>query len=223
MLQLVMLTVCSLPLSVTSRVLNTHDLPNLLVQLVESPPWSRRINGTLGVSVCGGRGVCVHVCVCVCVRVCVCVCVCVCMCVRVCVCMDGVCLCVWVCVCAHACKSDCVCVCERERERAVYGASVCILFFQLFFVCLFFSACFLCLSGYVYMHVYTWIPLELILSLCIITDRQTVQVCGQQVEGNWSRGAVHTDQNWRTGQLSAWHHFFLFLCHSSGPFQFYVT
>ena len=57
--QLVVLTVCSLPLSVTSRVLNTHDLPNLLVQLVESPPWSRRIDGTLTVFVVGGERRCV--------------------------------------------------------------------------------------------------------------------------------------------------------------------
>lgn len=35
----------SLPLSVMNRILNTHDLPNLLVQLIESPPWSRRVDG----------------------------------------------------------------------------------------------------------------------------------------------------------------------------------
>ncbi|PVD24217.1 hypothetical protein C0Q70_14687 [Pomacea canaliculata] len=35
-----------LPLSVMSRILNTHDVPNLLVQLVESPPWRRRIKGS---------------------------------------------------------------------------------------------------------------------------------------------------------------------------------
>ncbi|XP_076448502.1 zinc finger MYND domain-containing protein 10-like [Babylonia areolata] len=36
-----------LPLSVMSRVLNTHDLPNLMVQLLESPPWSWRLDGKL--------------------------------------------------------------------------------------------------------------------------------------------------------------------------------
>ncbi|XP_046542958.1 LOW QUALITY PROTEIN: zinc finger MYND domain-containing protein 10-like [Haliotis rubra] len=34
-----------LPLSVMTRILNTHDVPNLLVQLVEMPPWLRRKNG----------------------------------------------------------------------------------------------------------------------------------------------------------------------------------
>ncbi|XP_059150753.1 zinc finger MYND domain-containing protein 10-like [Physella acuta] len=36
-----------LPLSVMTRILNTHDLPILLVQLVESPPWTRRKDGKL--------------------------------------------------------------------------------------------------------------------------------------------------------------------------------
>ncbi|XP_069101042.1 zinc finger MYND domain-containing protein 10-like [Argopecten irradians] len=36
-----------LPLSVLSRVLNTHDIPILLVQLVENPPWSKRKGGKL--------------------------------------------------------------------------------------------------------------------------------------------------------------------------------
>ncbi|XP_005110410.1 zinc finger MYND domain-containing protein 10 [Aplysia californica] len=36
-----------LPLSVMTRVLNTHDIPILLVQLVESPPWTRRKDGKI--------------------------------------------------------------------------------------------------------------------------------------------------------------------------------
>ncbi|XP_033121716.1 zinc finger MYND domain-containing protein 10-like [Anneissia japonica] len=35
----------SLPLSVTTRLLNIHDIPCLLVSLVESPPWSTFKNG----------------------------------------------------------------------------------------------------------------------------------------------------------------------------------
>ncbi|KAL5014529.1 hypothetical protein ScPMuIL_008799 [Solemya velum] len=35
----------SLPLSVLNRLLDTHDLPVLMVELVENPPWSRRRNG----------------------------------------------------------------------------------------------------------------------------------------------------------------------------------
>ena len=42
------LCVCrrSLPLSAMSRVLDTHDVPILLVQLIESPPWSRQRHGS---------------------------------------------------------------------------------------------------------------------------------------------------------------------------------
>ncbi|KAK0063242.1 zinc finger MYND domain-containing protein 10 [Biomphalaria pfeifferi] len=36
-----------LPLSVMTRILNTHDIPNLLVQLVESPPWTKRKSGKI--------------------------------------------------------------------------------------------------------------------------------------------------------------------------------
>ena len=36
----------SLPLSVMTRMLNTLDIPILLVQLVENPPWTKRKNGT---------------------------------------------------------------------------------------------------------------------------------------------------------------------------------
>jgi hypothetical protein len=35
----------SLPLSVTTRTLNTLDIPILLVHLVENPPWTRQKNG----------------------------------------------------------------------------------------------------------------------------------------------------------------------------------
>ncbi|KAK3101721.1 hypothetical protein FSP39_005822 [Pinctada imbricata] len=37
----------SLPLSVMTRILNTLDIPILLVQLVETPPWSRRKDGKI--------------------------------------------------------------------------------------------------------------------------------------------------------------------------------
>ncbi|XP_013417861.1 zinc finger MYND domain-containing protein 10 [Lingula anatina] len=37
----------SLPLSVMQRLLNTHDVPILLVQLVENPPWTKRKHGKL--------------------------------------------------------------------------------------------------------------------------------------------------------------------------------
>ncbi|XP_070559668.1 zinc finger MYND domain-containing protein 10-like [Ptychodera flava] len=37
----------SLPLSVATRLLNTHDVPVLLVQLVESPPWTCMNEGKL--------------------------------------------------------------------------------------------------------------------------------------------------------------------------------
>ena len=37
----------SLPLSATSKLLNTHDFPVLLAQFIESPPWTRRHNGQL--------------------------------------------------------------------------------------------------------------------------------------------------------------------------------
>lgn len=35
----------SLPLSVMTRMLNTLDIPILLVQLVENPPWTKRKDG----------------------------------------------------------------------------------------------------------------------------------------------------------------------------------
>ncbi|XP_052260834.1 zinc finger MYND domain-containing protein 10-like isoform X2 [Dreissena polymorpha] len=35
----------SLPLSAMTRLLNTHDIPQLLVELIECPPWSHRKNG----------------------------------------------------------------------------------------------------------------------------------------------------------------------------------
>ncbi|RUS71390.1 hypothetical protein EGW08_020845 [Elysia chlorotica] len=37
----------SVSLSVMTRVLNTHDIPILLVQLVESPPWTRKKDGNI--------------------------------------------------------------------------------------------------------------------------------------------------------------------------------
>lgn len=37
----------SLPLSVTTRILNTLDMPSLLVQLVEDPPWTKYEDGQL--------------------------------------------------------------------------------------------------------------------------------------------------------------------------------
>ncbi|XP_063797463.1 zinc finger MYND domain-containing protein 10 isoform X3 [Pseudophryne corroboree] len=37
----------SLPLSVTTRLLNTHNLPCVLVELLQNCPWSRRIKGQL--------------------------------------------------------------------------------------------------------------------------------------------------------------------------------
>ncbi|XP_072176956.1 zinc finger MYND domain-containing protein 10-like [Diadema setosum] len=37
----------SLPLSVTTRILNTLDIPSLLVQLVEDPPWTKYEEGKL--------------------------------------------------------------------------------------------------------------------------------------------------------------------------------
>ncbi|KAK3744597.1 hypothetical protein RRG08_062248 [Elysia crispata] len=37
----------SVSLSVMTRVLNTHDIPILLVQLVESPPWTRKKDGKI--------------------------------------------------------------------------------------------------------------------------------------------------------------------------------
>ncbi|XP_058955157.2 zinc finger MYND domain-containing protein 10-like [Pocillopora verrucosa] len=37
----------SLPLSVTTRLLNTHNTPVVLVQLVENPPWIKRDKGKL--------------------------------------------------------------------------------------------------------------------------------------------------------------------------------
>ena len=36
---------CSLPISVTSRLLTTHDIPALLVRLITSPPWTRTKEG----------------------------------------------------------------------------------------------------------------------------------------------------------------------------------
>ncbi|CAG5136274.1 unnamed protein product, partial [Candidula unifasciata] len=36
-----------LPLSVMTRILNTHDIPILLVQLVESPPWTKKKDGKI--------------------------------------------------------------------------------------------------------------------------------------------------------------------------------
>ncbi|XP_072025986.1 zinc finger MYND domain-containing protein 10-like [Amphiura filiformis] len=36
-----------LPLSVTTRILNTHDIPSMLVQLIESPPWTVFKDGKL--------------------------------------------------------------------------------------------------------------------------------------------------------------------------------
>ncbi|CAL1546402.1 unnamed protein product [Lymnaea stagnalis] len=36
-----------LPLSVMTRILNTHDIPILLVQLVESPPWTKKEDGKI--------------------------------------------------------------------------------------------------------------------------------------------------------------------------------
>ncbi|KAH9510040.1 Zinc finger MYND domain-containing protein 10 [Bulinus truncatus] len=36
-----------LPLSVMTRILNTHDMPIMLVQLVESPPWTKKKNGKI--------------------------------------------------------------------------------------------------------------------------------------------------------------------------------
>ena len=35
----------SLSLSVTSRLLNTHDIPILLVELVQNPPWTKQKKG----------------------------------------------------------------------------------------------------------------------------------------------------------------------------------
>ncbi|KAL9973838.1 hypothetical protein ACROYT_G020344 [Oculina patagonica] len=37
----------SLPLSVMTRLLNTHNTPVVLVQLVENPPWIKRVGGKL--------------------------------------------------------------------------------------------------------------------------------------------------------------------------------
>ncbi|KAJ8301546.1 hypothetical protein KUTeg_020533 [Tegillarca granosa] len=37
----------SLPLSAVTRILNTHDIPILLVQLVESPPWTKTKDGKI--------------------------------------------------------------------------------------------------------------------------------------------------------------------------------
>ncbi|XP_074645727.1 zinc finger MYND domain-containing protein 10-like [Tubulanus polymorphus] len=36
-----------LPLSTMTRILNTHDVPVLLVELMENPPWTRQNNGKL--------------------------------------------------------------------------------------------------------------------------------------------------------------------------------
>ncbi|XP_050413386.1 zinc finger MYND domain-containing protein 10 [Patella vulgata] len=36
-----------LPLSITTRLLNTLDIPVLLVELIENPPWSKRQNGKI--------------------------------------------------------------------------------------------------------------------------------------------------------------------------------
>ena len=37
----------SLSLSVTSRLLNTHDIPILLVELVQNPPWTKQKKGKM--------------------------------------------------------------------------------------------------------------------------------------------------------------------------------
>ncbi|XP_041348087.1 zinc finger MYND domain-containing protein 10-like [Gigantopelta aegis] len=36
-----------LPLSIMTRILNTHDIPIILVELVQNPPWTRRKEGQL--------------------------------------------------------------------------------------------------------------------------------------------------------------------------------
>ncbi|KAK2161259.1 hypothetical protein LSH36_119g01005 [Paralvinella palmiformis] len=39
--------IANLPLSTTTRILNIHDCPVLLIQLIEKPPWTREKNGQL--------------------------------------------------------------------------------------------------------------------------------------------------------------------------------